>query len=186
MNNKELAFRVKKGDDKAFEELYKIYEPSIRRIFYKNVHNKSNIDDLVMLTIVKIYRHIERYDGRVKFNTWVTSIAYNTLLDYYRKKRRQYKIMENVSESKLDYIENVSSEDADPEENTIISQNVDRVKEIMKQLKPYQRKILLLRFFKDHSYEQIAKELNIPLGTVKAQIYRSKEILFKKIKENEE
>ena len=88
MNNKELAFRVKKGDDKAFEELYKIYEPSIRRIFYKNVHNKSNIDDLVMLTIVKIYRHIERYDGRVKFNTWVTSIAYNTLLDYYRKKKK--------------------------------------------------------------------------------------------------
>lgn len=185
MSDKDLAFRAKKGDDKAFEQLYNKYEPSVRHTFNKNVANKSEIDDLVMVTMVKVYRHIHKYDGRVKFNTWVTSVAYNTLLDYFRMKKRQRNVIENIQEDKVDYIENLSSDSIDPEESTIISQNVDNVKEIFKGLRPYQKKVLTLRFFEDYSYEQIAEELNIPLGTVKAQIFRAKEMLSKKLKEKE-
>lgn len=186
MKDKELAIRAYKGDEKAFKELYDKYEPSIRSIFNRNVNNKSDIDDLVMLAIIKIYRNIDKYDGRVQFNTWATQVTYNILLDYFRQKRRRYRVIKSINNDDLNYIDNLSSDNTNPEESTIISQNAEKIKEVMKELKEYQRKVLSLRFFKHLSYEEIAKELNIPLGTIKAQIFRAKEVLLEKLKKDTE
>jgi RNA polymerase sigma-70 factor (ECF subfamily) len=185
MTDIELVNKIKKGDHKAFEILFKRYKLSVTNIFVKNVYNKSDVDDLVMIVFSKVYRHINKYDNSNTFNSWITKISYNTLIDYFRRRKNIPTLLENTNDTKDYYIDNISINEETPEDILMRKQESLVLKEIIKGMKERERKILELRFFKEMRYEDIAKELKMPIGTIKAQIYRAKQLLNKEIKKNQ-
>jgi len=185
MTDIELIERIKGGDDSAFTLLFKRYQLSVTSVFTRNIKNKTDVDDLVMMVFIKVFRHINKYDGSSSFNAWITKITHNTLIDYYRQRKRLPKVMENIREDGDSYVENVALDSESPEDIYIKKQNHGELRELLKELNPEQHKIIELRFFKELQYSDIAKELNMPIGSVKAQIYRVKQILIKKLKEKQ-
>ena len=121
------------------------------------------------------------YTPNFTFSTWLYTVAKNNCIDYLRKNKLTTvsidKIIEDSKERKNDF--NIASSDPDPEKIMIKKQRVAILRQIVNQLKEKQRELVKLRYFKEMSYEEIAETLDIPLGTVKAQLHRSREKLFK-------
>ena len=137
----------------------------------------EDADDLTIETFAKAFLHLEKYDPTKKFSTWLFRIAKNTTIDFIKKKRvclyrRSKKDSEGNSYSQLE----LKSIDT-PEETTIKKQQVVLLKTIVNQLKKEYQILIQLRYYKEYSYEEIANELNLPLGTVKAKLHRARKAL---------
>ena len=148
----------------------------------KMVNNKSDAEDLTLEAFGKAFRNIQQYTPNYAFSTWLFKIATNNCIDYIRKRKANViSIDQNMDDQEGAYIPPtamLSSGNLDPEENLIKEQNVKLVQDVVAKLKPRYRNLIELRYFKEYSYEEIANELNLPLGTVKAQLFRARELLF--------
>ncbi|MCB0592529.1 MAG: sigma-70 family RNA polymerase sigma factor, partial [Phaeodactylibacter sp.] len=125
------------------------------------------------------FAKIDSYVPRYAFSTWLFRIAINNGIDYIRKKRlNMFSIDEPIDgESSSDYSGNLRSSSLDPEEIIIRNQRVQLMRDVLGRLNGKYRLMIELRYFEELSYEEIATELDIPLGTVKAQLFRAKEML---------
>jgi RNA polymerase sigma-70 factor (ECF subfamily) len=173
-----LVDQAKQGNEKAFASLMNWYRDSIYFMLLKMVNNASDAEDLTIEAFGKAFRTIESYTPKFAFSTWLFKIATNNCVDFIRKKQ--------VSPSPLDLLQdsldtatvNIQSDLPDPEESLINSQKITDLKEIINQLKPRYKNLIELRYYKEYSYEEISSELNLPIGTVKAQLYRAKTLLY--------
>jgi RNA polymerase sigma-70 factor (ECF subfamily) len=146
------------------------------------VNNKSDAEDLTIEAFGKAFKSIHQYTPNFAFSTWLFKIATNNCIDFIRKRRANIVSIDQPSED----IEGVSTTPAsnllsgslDPEESLIKDQNILLVKAVVSKLKPRYRKLIELRYFKEYSYEEISDELDLPLGTVKAQLFRARELLY--------
>jgi len=170
---------AKGGDRRAFDHLTNRYRKSVYYLIFRIVRNAEDAEDLTQDTFVKSFGSIERFDPKFAFSTWLFKIATNNCIDFLRKRKMQ---MMSINES-------LSSEDG----NGVYLQLVDTAlipyEEVLKQQRHrflmlaieelperYQR-LVDLRYFKELSYDEIATQLELPLGTVKAQLHRSRELL---------
>lgn len=80
----------------------------------------------------------------------------------------------------------IPSNTLDPEEELVKKQKIKLMHEVVEKLKPHYRTLIELRYFKEFSYDEIAQELNLPLGTVKAQLFRAREFLYQILKNSKE
>lgn len=169
------------GDHVAFEHLFKRYRESIFQLYLQRTGSRDDADDLLQETFVKVFLKLDSYKPSFTFGQWVYTIARNTFIDYKRKRR------DDVSVDSLPggYSSiSPSNEAPTPEESYINSQQRSQIEHYMSKMTPRYRRLIELRFFKDYSYEEIAKELELPLGTVKTQIHRAREQLCRFIAEN--
>lgn len=175
----ELAMQ---GDQKAYAELHSRYHDSIYFLLLKMVNNKSDAEDLTIEAFGKAFKNIHQYTPNYAFSTWLFKIATNNCIDFIRKRKANVVSIDHTTEDS----EGVSSSPAaslpsgtlDPEETLIKEQNAKLIQSLVTKLKPRYRKLIELRYFKEFSYEEIADELELPLGTVKAQLFRARELLF--------
>jgi RNA polymerase sigma factor (sigma-70 family) len=173
-----LVEQAKKGSEKAFASLMNRYRDSIYFMLLKMVNNPADAEDLTIEAFGKAFRSLETYTPKFAFSTWLFKIATNNCVDFIRKKQ--------LSPTPLDYLQdnldtatiNIQSDMPDPEESLINHQKIEALKDIVSQLKPGYRKLIELRYYKEYSYEEISAELKIPIGTVKAQLYRAKSLLY--------
>ena len=144
------------------------------------VSNKEDADDLTLEAFGKAFNKLKTYAPRYAFSTWLFKIATNNCIDYIRKKRLNLLSIDEPVEhdSKHSYSNNLKASTLDPEERFIKYQRVKLMRNVMGKLSLKYRLMIELRFFEELTYEEIAKELDIPLGTVKAQLFRAKEILY--------
>jgi RNA polymerase sigma-70 factor (ECF subfamily) len=113
-------------------------------------------------------------------------IASNNCIDFLRRKKGTYIAIENNGDSSENSeVIRLKSKEPNPEEKLIRQQKAILLHHIVRRLKPRYRTLVELRYFREFSYEEIARELNIPLGTVKAQLFRAREMLFKLIENTE-
>jgi RNA polymerase sigma factor (sigma-70 family) len=169
------------GDPVAFEHLFKRYRESILQLYLQRTGNRDDADDLLQETFVKVFLKLDSYNQEFTFGQWVYTIARNTFIDYKRKKR------DDVSVDSLPggYSSITASTEAPtPEESYINNQQRAQIEHYMSKMTPRYRRLIELRFFKDYSYEEIAKELGLPLGTVKTQIHRARGQLCRFIADN--
>lgn len=166
------------GDQKAFAELMNRYRDSVYYMLLKMVNNPSDADDLTIEAFGKAFRNISNYTPSYAFSTWLFRIATNNCIDFIRKKKSAPSAIDQQNEDQESPAAILQSDTPDPEEELIIRQKSDQLKYVISLLKPQYRQLIELRFFKEYSYEEIATELDIPLGTVKAQIFRAKELLY--------
>ena len=173
-----LVNSARNGDQKAFAELMGRYRDSVYYMLLKMVNNPSDADDLTIEAFGKAFRNIANYTPSYAFSTWLFRIATNNCIDFIRKKKSAPSTIDQQNQEQDSPAASLQSDMPDPEEELIIRQKADQLNYVVSLLKPQYRRLIELRYFKEYSYEEIAYELNIPLGTVKAQIFRAKELLY--------
>jgi len=183
----DLVEKAVKGDQKSFAELMGRYRDAIYFMLLKMVNNKSDAEDLTIEAFGKAFKNIHQYSPNYAFSTWLFKIASNNCIDFLRKKRTNViSIDGGISEDKEnDTPIHLKDETPDPEEHLIKQQKAVLMRTIVKKLKPRYRILIELRYFREFSYEEIAVELDLPLGTVKAQLFRARELLFNTLKNSD-
>jgi RNA polymerase sigma-70 factor (ECF subfamily) len=175
-----------KGDEKAFAKLLSKYKDAIYFMLLKMVNNKSDAEDLTIEAFGKAFKNLHQYSPSYAFSTWLFKIASNNCIDFLRKKKGVHISIESNSDSNdNEQTVRLKSKDPNPEEKLIRIQKAILLRRIVHKLKPRYRTLVELRYFREYSYEEIAKELSLPLGTVKAQLFRAREMLFKMIESTE-
>lgn len=173
-----LVEQAKMGDEKAFSSLLNRYRDSIYFMLLKMVNNTSDAEDLTIEAFGKAFRFIDSFTPEYAFSTWLFRIATNNCIDFIRKKQLSPPPIDQAQEDVDNMTVNIQSDLPDPEERLINAQETAVLREIVSQLKPRYRKLIELRYFKEYSYEEIAAEMNLPIGTVKARLFRAKSLLF--------
>ena len=173
-----LVEQAKLGNEKAFSSLLNRYRDSIYFMILKMVNNPSDAEDLTIEAFGKAFRFIDSFTPDFAFSTWLFRIATNNCIDFIRKKQLSPSLIDQIQEDIDNMTVNIQSDLPDPEERLINDQKIAVLREIVSQLKPRYRRLIELRYFKEYSYEEIAKEMKLPIGTVKAQLFRAKSLLL--------
>jgi len=175
---------VNNGDQKAYATLMHNYRDSLYFMLLKMTNNPDDADDLTIEAFGKAFKKLEQYTPDYAFSTWLFKIASNNCIDFIRKKKKNTFSLNNRGEDENSHElgESIPSETLDPEERIIKTQKIEMMREVVEKLKPHYRTLIELRYFKEFSYEEISKELDLPLGTVKAQLFRAREFLFNILK----
>ena len=171
--DRELVERVLKGDNGAFEYLFNRYRDAIHRLFVQRLGGANDADDLLQETFIKVYINLHRYSAEYTFGQWVYTIARNTFSDFVRRRQDDLPIDERCAAP--------ASSAPTPEESVINLQQRTQIELYLERLTPRYRQLILMRFFEEYSYEEIAAKLVLPLGTVKTQIHRAREQMCKLI-----
>lgn len=172
------------GDQKAYAELLGRYRDAIYYMLLKMVNNPIDAEDLTIEAFGKAFKNIEQYTPNFAFSTWLFKIASNNCIDFIRKKRGSQISIDQGQEEKDTISDAIQAPTLDPEENLIKQQKEILTRTIVTKLKPRYRRLIELRYFKEFSYDEIAKELDLPIGTVKAQLFRARELLYNILKKS--
>jgi len=167
------------GDQKAYAVLMNRYRNSIFHMMLKMVSNREDADDLTIEAFGKAFHKLHSYAPNYAFSTWLFKIAINNCIDHIRKKRIKLLSIDDPIEhnSDNDYSNNIKSTALNPEQSMVREQRVYLMRTVLTKLSDKYRQMIELRYFEELSYDEIAVKLDIPLGTVKAQLFRAKEIL---------
>jgi len=167
-----------RGEQQAFAELMDRYRDTIFYMLLRMVKNKSDADDLTIEAFGKAFKNIHQYTPNFAFSTWLFKIASNNCIDFLRKKKSNTISIDSQSDDpSKDSQMSIPANILDPEENLIKQQEATLMRNIVEKLKPRYRELVRLRYFNEYSYEEISTEMNIPIGTVKAQLFRARELL---------
>ena len=178
-----LVDAAKKWKQAAYAELMERYRESIYFMMFKMVKNTDDADDLTIEAFGKAFSRLDQYTPNFAFSTWLYKIASNNCIDFIRKKRIIVTSMDTgitKNDGEVIYID-ARSNAMDPEETIIHGQKVNQMRMLVSKLKPRYRILIEKRYFEELSYEEIAEELSLPLGTVKAQLFRARDFLAQMI-----
>ena len=176
----ELIRKAKEGDQVSFSKLMEQYRQSVYFMILKMIHNRDDADDILMITFSKAFNNIQAYSEDFAFSTWLFKIASNNCIDFIRKKKLQ---ITSLDGSPRDDDENstplhLPDKSEDPEESIIKEQKALKLRAIVEKLNPKYRQLIELRYFEELSYDEIAEKTELPIGTVKAQLFRAKDLLY--------
>lgn len=178
---------LEKGDQQAYAQLVDYYRDSLYFMMLKMTNNQHDADDLTIEAFGKAFKNLKQYTPDYAFSTWLFKIATNNCIDFMRKKKKGDITLNTDSDDALASISHqIPASNLDPEESFIKEQKIDLVRDVVHKLKPHYKKLIELRYFKEYSYEEIVDELDLPLGTVKAQLFRAREFLFNILKNSKE
>ncbi len=184
----ELVDLAKKGDQAAFGKLMARYRDSIFFMVLKMVHNRDDAEDLTLEAFGKAFNSISNYSADFAFSTWLFKIATNNSIDFIRKKKLQTTSLDQTTSTEDGEITPIAVRDhaANPEESLVKEQRAAKIRAAIEQLSPKYRSLIELRYLDELAYEEIAEKLDIPLGTVKAQLFRAKDMLYNILKVTKE
>ncbi len=177
----ELVIRAtKKKDQQAFAKLMDKYKDSIYYMLLKMVNNNDDAEDLTLEAFGKAFNRLHQYTPNFAFSTWLFKIATNNCIDFLRKKKKNVMSIDNriPNNDGDDFMFEIKSEGMTPEQLTMNDQKIQLMRQYVKKLKPRYEVLVEMRYFKEMSYDEISDELNLPLGTVKAQLFRAREFLY--------
>jgi len=176
------------GDQKAFAELMKRYKKPLYHTVLKMARNVDDAEDLTIESFAKAFRNLDKFKKDFSFSTWLFRIATNNCIDFLRKKRLETtRIASSLRDSNGDEIAmEVRDTNPDPQEEAIRGQKNEILRLIIHKLPPKYQTLVNLRYYQELSYEEIATKLQAPLGTVKAQLHRARELLYDLVKDKQE
>lgn len=175
---------VQHNDEQAFAKLMQRYKRPVYHMILKMVRNVDDAEDLTIESFAKAFKSLHRFKKDFTFSTWLFRIATNNTIDYIRKRRLNTLSIDNTfTDSDGDSVSiEVEDENLNPQEVTIKAQKEELMQLFVDKLPPKYQKLVRLRYFHELSYEEIAKELEAPLGTVKAQLHRARELMYEMVK----
>ena len=180
----ELVEKARKGDQYAYSVLMARYKDSINFMLLKMVHNRDDADDLTIEAFGKAFLHLEKYTPDFAFSTWLFKIALNNAIDFIRKKKLKTLSLNDENDESSKYVfSKIKTSALDPEESIIKDQRAGIMRTILDELNPKYKTLIEMRYFEELSYEEIAEKLNMPLGTVKAQLFRARNFLYELLAE---
>ncbi|MCW3075441.1 MAG: rpoE [Bacteroidetes bacterium] len=177
------------GDQKAFAELLHRYRESVYYMMLKMCNNKDDAEDLTIEAFGRAFKKLDQYSPDYAFSTWLFKIASNNAIDFIRKKKQMTPVsIDNKVENadSRDHSSYMKSTGLDPEENFIKKQKTELVRLLVDHLKPKYKEMIELFYFKEMSHEEISQKLNLPIGTIKAQLFRARDLLYSALKNSKE
>lgn len=182
--DKKLIEQALAGDQKAFETLLSKYRNLVYTIMIKMVRNPQEAEDLTQEAFIKAFRSLASFKEEFAFSTWLMKIATNNCIDFLRKRKlRTYSINEPVKYKDEEIEMELPDAGPTPERSLLQSERSRIIQEAIDELPEKYRYVILLRHKEEKSYEEISEILDLPLGTVKAQIFRAREMLNQKLKD---
>jgi RNA polymerase sigma factor (sigma-70 family) len=175
------------GDQKAFAELLQRYRRPVYFTILKMIRNTDDAEDLTIEAFGKAFKNIHKFKKDFTFSTWLFRIATNNTIDFIRKRKLHTLSLDTTF--KNDDGKPVSmlipDTNLNPQDEAIKAQKEELIHQIVDSLPARYKKLVRLRYFNELSYEEIAAEINVPLGTVKAQLHRARELMFELVKDKE-
>ncbi|MDZ7333066.1 MAG: sigma-70 family RNA polymerase sigma factor [candidate division KSB1 bacterium] len=180
----ELIRRALAGDQQGYREILKRYRAPLYNVLFRMVHNKMEAEDLVQEAFIKAFGALSTFNDEYAFSTWLFKIAINNCIDHLRKKRLKTFSLDKPIDAKDGEIRRELPDVTYQPENTLLSKEKTRlIEQAIQNLPEKYRVSIILRHTEEKSYEEISQILNIPLGTVKARIFRAREMLKKQLKQ---
>lgn len=178
---------LEQSDQQAYSELLKNYRNSLYYTMLKMTGDPVEADDLTIEAFGKAFQNLKNYTPNYAFSTWLFRIATNNCIDFMRRKAKVSAAI-NINKDENDYATSklTPASTPNPEEQFINDQKIDLMREVVQRLKPHYRTLIELRYFKEYSYAEIVEEIKLPLGTIKAQIFRARELMFQMLKDRKE
>ena len=173
----EIVEQALLGNEKAYAQLLDRYQDPIYFLLLKKIGNENDAEDLTMETFAKAFNNLDKYTPDYAFSTWLFRIAINNCIDFVRKVKVRPQSIDTTAEYQDADNPNFTSPNLNPEDLLIKKQKSKDLKSIILTLKPRYATLIDLRYYQELTYEEIAQELHLPIGTVKAQIYRARELL---------
>jgi RNA polymerase sigma-70 factor (ECF subfamily) len=179
---------LEENDRKAYAALMENYRDSIYFMLLKMTNNKDDAEDLTIEAFGKAFKKLEQYTPNYAFSTWLFKIASNNCIDFIRKKKQNvYSLDQEFDDSPGSSLSrSISGSELNPEEALINEQKIKIMREVVEKLKPHYRILIELRYFQELSYEEIAEQLNLPMGTVKAKLFRARDFLYNIISKSQD
>ncbi|MES2836907.1 MAG: sigma-70 family RNA polymerase sigma factor [Bacteroidota bacterium] len=179
-----VKLAIETGNQKAYAELMDRYRDSVYYMLLKMVNNKDDADDLTIEAFGKAFNRLHQYVPSYAFSTWLFKIATNNCIDYIRRKKSNtFSIdtgMQNDEGGSINL--DIKFDGIGPEETVIKKEKIKLMHEVVDKLKPRYKQLIELRYFEELSYEEISVRLDLPTGTVKAQLFRAREFLYNILK----
>lgn len=176
------------NDEQAYADLLKRYKKPVYHMILKMVRNVDDAEDLTIEAFAKAFKNLKRFKKDYTFSTWLFRIATNNAIDFIRKKKLETLSLDTSFKDDSGDTVTIDVEDhkLNPMEEAIKSQKVELIRLFVTKLPPKYQRLVKLRYFDELSYEEIAEELEAPLGTVKAQLHRARELMYDLVKGKEE
>mgnify|MGYP001110014709 CR=1 FL=1 len=179
-----LIDKALEGDEKSYARLMDKYRKSVYHTMLKMVRNVDDAEDLTIEAFAKAFRNLGKFKKDYTFSTWLFRVATNNCIDFIRKKKLEtMSINAEISKPDGDTLSiDIKDKNLNPQEEAIKAQKIQLVRKFVNLLPLKYQKLVKLRYFDELSYDEIAKEIDAPLGTVKAQLHRARELLYDLVK----
>src|SRR5690348_5072748 len=172
-----LVRRTLAGDQQAFTSLVEKYKDSVFNVAYRMLGNPTEAEDVAQETFVRAYTQLRTYKEAHRFSTWLLSIASHLSIDQLRRRRFLALPLENVP-----FLEWIADLGAGPEQAAVQGETSDEMQRLLQQLPPKYRAVLILRYWHDLSYEEIANVLHLTPALVKARLHRARELVARRMR----
>jgi len=172
------------GDEQAYAKLMERYKRPVYHMILKMVRNVDDAEDLTIEAFAKAFKNLHRFKKDYTFSTWLFRIATNNAIDFIRKKKLETMSLDTSFHDDNGEAVQIDVEDKNlnPQERAIKTQKIELIQLFVTKLPSKYQRLVRLRYFDELSYEEIATELNAPLGTVKAQLHRARELMYDLVK----
>jgi RNA polymerase sigma-70 factor (ECF subfamily) len=184
VDNAQLIRDAISGDQKAYADIVQRYRAQIFNLILRMVKRRDEAEDLTQETFIKAFNALPSFNAEYAFSTWLYKIAVNNCIDHFRKKRLKTFPIDNPIMAKDGELQReFPDQDAGPDAGLIEKERRSYIEEAIDSLPEKYREAILLRHGQDKSYEEISAVLEIPIGTVKVRIFRAREMLKKKLRD---
>ncbi|NNE47725.1 MAG: sigma-70 family RNA polymerase sigma factor [Rhodothermales bacterium] len=182
--DRELVELALTGDESAYQSLLEKYRPALERHVGRMVRDKNEVDDLVQECFIKAFTALNSYSSDYAFSTWLYKIATNHTIDYLRKKKLPTMSIDRpISAKDGEVAFELPDTTYRPDRHIVEDQRRELLHEAIDALPPKYHRVIVMRHQQEKSYEEIARELDLPLGTVKAHIFRARALLYKHLRD---
>jgi len=187
LQDQELVKQALDGNQKSFEKLLLKYRDPLSHHIFKMVREEKMVEDLVQESFIKAFNSLKSYSSSFAFSTWLYKIATNHTIDYLRKRKLPTQsINQPISAKDGEFEVELPDSTYRPDKHIIEDEKKELIQKAISELPEKYQKVIVMRHQQEKSYEEIARELDIPLGTVKAHIFRAREILYRNLREKRE
>lgn len=177
----QIVRRAQNGDRLAFGELIELYKDRLFNLAYRILGNRTDAEDILQDTFMKVYVHLNSYQADYKFSTWIYRIATNACIDRLRKRKSDLSLDEESETSEgtegTDLYARIASLGMSTEDSAIRNETHFEIRQAMESLPPSYRSVILLRYVHELSLQEISEAVNLPVSTVKTRIHRGREAL---------
>ncbi len=167
--------KAKEGNQIAYSYLLNTYWSFVYGFLLKRTNNESDSEDITIQTFSKAFDKLKTFDESYEFKTWLITISKNIHIDLIRKRKKS--LIKEASPGTEEAINNILDDSPTIEDKIITEQNLTVLLQHIKKLKPHYQKVINLRYFNELSYQEIANEIEEPLGNIKVKLLRAKKLL---------
>jgi len=179
LSDVELVNLTLAGKQEAFALLVERYKDAVQNLAYRMLSNVTEAEDVTQEVFVRAYTQLATYKAAHKFSTWLLSIASHLAIDQLRRRRFLALPLEDVP-----FLEWITDLGAGPEQSALVGEQQDEIQAYLQRLHSKYRAVIILRYWYDLSYEEIATALNLTPALVKARLHRARELLARYMREN--